>query len=156
MSSFLAIGDSGASITLPRWRSLCNRDPSLFLPLGWGFRLVGDVMPTKAVPTPQARVAARRASAARANARAAAPAPIIAEIRASGITTPYAIAAALTARGVLTARGYSFWMAGPVLSLLRRLDRLSAVALWVPKLRAKKARRRASVGFASQQGERHY
>src|SRR5262245_57895102 len=83
-------------------------------------------MPIEAVATPQARKAARRASAARADARAAALAPVIAEIRASGITTPYAIAAALTARGIPTARGHRFWLAGPVLSLLNRLDRLSA------------------------------
>jgi len=51
---------------------------------------------------------------------------VIAEIRASGITTPYAIAAALTARGIPTARGHRFWMTGPVSSLLKRLDRLSA------------------------------
>jgi hypothetical protein len=78
------------------------------------------------VVTPQAREAARRARAARADARAAALAPIIAEIRASGITTPYAIAAALTARGIPTARGHHFWLHGPVRDLLRRLDRLAA------------------------------
>ena len=48
--------------------------------------------------TPQAREAARRVAAARADARAAALAPVIAEIRATGITGAYAIAAALTAR----------------------------------------------------------
>jgi hypothetical protein len=83
-------------------------------------------MPIKAGATPEAREGARRVSAAQADARAAALAPIIAEIRASGITAPYAIAAALTARGIPTARGHSFWMAGPVRSLLNRLDRLSA------------------------------
>jgi hypothetical protein len=83
-------------------------------------------MPIKAGATPEAREAARRVSAAQADARAAALAPIIAEIRASGITAPYAIAAALTARGIPTARGHRFWMAGPVRSLLNRLDRLSA------------------------------
>jgi hypothetical protein len=50
--------------------------------------------------TPEAREAACRASVARADARAGALAPVIAEIRASGITEPYAIATALTARGV--------------------------------------------------------
>jgi hypothetical protein len=59
-------------------------------------------MPINAVPTQQAREAARRVSIARADARAAALAPVIAEIRTSGITAPYAIAAALTARGVPT------------------------------------------------------
>ena len=63
--------------------------------------------------------------AAKADARAAALAPVISEIRASGITAPYAIAAALTARGVPTARGHRFWMAGPVRNLLNRLNRLN-------------------------------
>ena len=83
-------------------------------------------MPINALAAPQAREAARRASAARADARAAALAPVIAEIQASGITAPYAIAAALTARGIPTARGHRFWLTGPVRSLLDRLDRLSA------------------------------
>ena len=86
-------------------------------------------MSIKAVPTPQARKAARRVSATRADAWAAALAPVIAEIRASGTTAPYAVAAALTARGIPTARGHRFWMAGPVRSLLNRLDRLSAAGL---------------------------
>jgi len=72
----------------------------------------------KAVATPEAREAARRVCAAQADARAAALAPVIAEMRATGITSPYAIAAALTARGIPTARGHRFWMAGPVRSLL--------------------------------------
>ena len=84
-------------------------------------------MAIKAVATPQAREAARRVSAARADARAVALAPVIAEIRASGITEPYAIAAALTARGVPTARELRFWGSGPVRNLLRHLDQLSAV-----------------------------
>jgi len=83
-------------------------------------------MAIKAVATPQAREAARRVCAAQADARAAALAPVIAEIRASGITEPYAIAAALTARGIPTARGHRFWTCGPVRSLLKRIDRLSA------------------------------
>src|SRR6516165_6120319 len=86
-------------------------------------------MPIKAGATPQAREAARRVCAAQAVARAVALAPIVAEIRASGVTTPYAIAAALTARGIPTARGHRFWMAGPVRNLLNRLDRLSAAGL---------------------------
>ena len=78
------------------------------------------------VATPQAREAGRRVSAARADARAVALAPVIAEIRATGITGAYAIAAALMARGVPTARGHRFWSDGTVRDLLRRLDRLSA------------------------------
>jgi hypothetical protein len=83
-------------------------------------------MAIKAVATPQAREAALRVCAAQADARAVALAPIIAELRARGITAPYAIAAALTERGIPTARGHRFWMAGPVRNLLNRLDRLSA------------------------------
>ena len=82
-------------------------------------------MGIKAVATPQAREAARRVCAAKADARAASLAPIIAEIRANGITAPYSIAAALTARGIPTARGHRFWMTGPVRNLLNRLDRLT-------------------------------
>src|SRR6516162_9388892 len=89
----------------------------------------GGAMPIKAVATPEARQAARRARLARDDAWAAALAPVIAEIRASGTTAPYAIASALTARGIPTARGHRFWMAGPVRSLLNRLDRLSAAGL---------------------------
>ena len=85
-------------------------------------------MPIKSVATPRGPQAARRAQA-RADAWAAALAPVIAEIRTSGTTAPYAIAAALTARGIPTARGHRFWMAGPVRGLLNRLDRLSAAGL---------------------------
>jgi hypothetical protein len=130
MSSFLAIRVPGASITLPRWKGHCSTPgPQPFPSVRLGFPLAGDVMPIKAVPTPQARKAARRACLARADAWAAPLAPVIAEIRASGTTAPYAIAAALTARGIPTARGHRFWMAGPVRSLLNRLDRLSAAGL---------------------------
>jgi hypothetical protein len=59
---------------------------------------------------------------------AAALAPIIAEIQASGITTPYAIAADLTRRGIPTARGHRFWLTSQVRSVLNRLDRLSLIA----------------------------
>jgi hypothetical protein len=100
------------------------QDPGLELPLA--SKSAGDEMATKAVATPQAREAARRVCMAQADARAVALAPVIREIRASGATTPYAIAAALTARGIPTARGHRFWMAGPVRSILVRLDRLSA------------------------------
>ena len=85
-------------------------------------------MPIKSVATPRGPQAARRAQA-RADAWAAALAPVIAEIRASGTTAPYAIASALTARGIPTARGHRFWLAGPVRGLLNRLDRLSAAGL---------------------------
>ena len=80
-------------------------------------------MAIKAMATPEARAAARKAAIARADERALALAPIMAEIRASGITTPYAIAAALTRRGIPTARGHRFWGDGTVRGVLSRLDR---------------------------------
>jgi hypothetical protein len=82
-------------------------------------------MGIKTVATPEAREAARRVSVAKADARAAALAPVIAEIRASGITTPYFIAAALTARGIPTPRGHRVWLDSQVRTILDRLDRLS-------------------------------
>ena len=82
-------------------------------------------MRPKKVATPQAREAGRLTSIAKANVRAAALAPAIAEIRASGIIGPHAIAAALTARGIPTARGHRFWQAAQVRNILDRLDRLS-------------------------------
>jgi hypothetical protein len=82
-------------------------------------------MAFKTVATPEAREAARRVVAANADARAIALAPVIAEIQASGITSPHAIAAALTARGIPTAREHRFWRSESVRKLLKRLDRLS-------------------------------
>jgi hypothetical protein len=63
-------------------------------------------------------------SKARADERDLVLAPIIAEIQATCITTPYSIAAALTRRGVPTARGYRVWTDCPVRNLLKRLDLL--------------------------------
>jgi hypothetical protein len=85
-------------------------------------------MAIKPGATPQAREAGWRACVAQADARAAALAQVIAEIRAGGITTPHAIAAALTARGIPTARGHRFWSDRPVRSLLNRVDRMAADA----------------------------
>jgi hypothetical protein len=65
-------------------------------------------------------------SKGRADERDLALAPIIGEIQATGITTPYSIASALTRRGVPTARGYRVWSDCPVRNLLKRLDRLAA------------------------------
>ena len=58
-------------------------------------------MPIGAMATPEAREGARGVCAAQADARA-----VVLEIRGSGITSPYAIAAALTARGIPTAKGH--------------------------------------------------
>jgi hypothetical protein len=65
---------------------------------------------------------------ARADEQAVALAPIIAEIQASGITTPYAIAAELMRGGIPTARGHRFWGGTQVRKMLERLDRLMARA----------------------------
>jgi hypothetical protein len=81
-------------------------------------------MAFSSIATPEAREAARRVTLARADERALALSPIIAEIRTSGITIPYAIAAALTQRSIPTARGHKFWLTAQVRSVLTRLDRL--------------------------------
>jgi hypothetical protein len=65
--------------------------------------------------------AGRRADMAKADARAAARAPTIAEIRASGVTTLYGIAAALNARNVPTVTGRGEWRAVQVGRVLARL-----------------------------------
>jgi hypothetical protein len=62
-----------------------------------------------------------RAHAANADARAAALAPTIAEIRASGITTLKGIARALNARNMPTASGRKTWQAVQVRRVLARL-----------------------------------
>jgi hypothetical protein len=68
-------------------------------------------------------------------------APIIAEIRASGITTPYAIAVALTQRGIPTARGHKFRLMSQV-RIIIRLDRLgSGQSAGVCRPRSKQAER---------------
>jgi hypothetical protein len=79
--------------------------------------------------TSKARNAGHEVSAARADARAIALAPVIAEIKASGIEEPYAVAAALTARGVRTARGHRHWGHMQASNLLLRLERLSVAGL---------------------------
>jgi len=76
------------------------------------------------VATPEARAAGRKVGKQRADARAMALAPVIADIKASGITTPYTIAAELVRRGIPTARGHRFWSSSVVGNVLKRLDRL--------------------------------
>jgi hypothetical protein len=75
---------------------------------------------------PEVGEAGRKTQTARANARALTLAPIIAEIQANDITRPHAIAAALTDRGVPTARGYRFWRGKDVRVVLDRLARLGS------------------------------
>jgi DNA invertase Pin-like site-specific DNA recombinase len=68
--------------------------------------------------------AATAALQARAEARAADLAPVVAEIRAQGIESQSGIAKALNARGVTTARG-KVWTNKQAAALLERLDRTS-------------------------------
>ena len=74
--------------------------------------------------TPEAAAAGREVGKQRADARAIALAPVIADIKATGITTPYTIAAELVRRGIPTARGHRYWGHGQAHNLLKRLDRL--------------------------------
>jgi hypothetical protein len=69
----------------------------------------------------EATEAGRKAHAANADARAAALAPIIAEIRASGTTSMRGIAMALNARNIATPTGRKTWQAVQVRRLLARL-----------------------------------
>ena len=64
---------------------------------------------------------ARAVRVARADARATDLAPLIAEPRASGVTTLQGIAAALNARKVPTPRGRGEWQAQQVRRVLARL-----------------------------------
>jgi hypothetical protein len=66
-------------------------------------------------------VAQLLARLARAAARAADLAPIIAELQASGARSLRAIAAGLNAHGVRTPCGIGEWQAGSVAQLLARL-----------------------------------
>jgi len=77
------------------------------------------------VATPEARAAGRKVGIQRADARAIALAPVITDIKAKGITTPYTIAAELVRRGIPTPRGHRFWRSSGVGDVLKRLDRLS-------------------------------
>jgi DNA invertase Pin-like site-specific DNA recombinase len=83
-----------------------------------GVKLGGD---RGARLTAKARQAGAAAVQARANARAADLAPIIAELQASGATSLRAIAAGLNERGVSTPRGTGEWQANTVKQLLARL-----------------------------------
>jgi hypothetical protein len=70
---------------------------------------------------PGAQQAASRTRIARAAARAADVAPIVAELQAAGVTSLNGIATALNARGVQTPRGRRHWYASQVARLLKRL-----------------------------------
>ena len=74
------------------------------------------------VPTAADVRAATDARKARAAARAADLAPIVASIRAEGVTSATGLAKALTERGIPTARGGSSWSAVQVQRLLATVD----------------------------------
>jgi DNA invertase Pin-like site-specific DNA recombinase len=69
----------------------------------------------------EAQEAGRMAQASRATARAADLAPVIAELRAAGITSLGALARALTARGIPTSRGGETWSPMQVARVMQRL-----------------------------------
>jgi hypothetical protein len=71
--------------------------------------------------TPQARAAARPAIVVQADTRARALAPMLAEIRATGVHSYSGIAAQLNAHGVPTARG-GRWAATQVRDIVLRLS----------------------------------
>jgi len=79
----------------------------------------------RAHATPEAAEVGRKTGIMRANGRALALAPIIAEIQGHGIMRPHAIAAALTDRGVPTALGCRFWTTSQVREVMDRLARLA-------------------------------
>jgi hypothetical protein len=65
--------------------------------------------------------AGRKVAIARADARAAELAPIVADMRRSGITSWYGIANELNKRGVPTATGKGIWEPAQVRRLMERL-----------------------------------
>ena len=65
--------------------------------------------------------AGRKTNIARADARASQLAPIVADIRASGITSWYSIAMELNKRGIPTATGRGIWEPGRVRRVMERL-----------------------------------
>jgi hypothetical protein len=71
--------------------------------------------------TPAAQRAGSEARIVRANQKVAELAPVIAELRAAGVTSLSGIAAALNARGVRTTWGHRHWYASQVAQLLKRL-----------------------------------
>ena len=74
------------------------------------------------VPTREDGLASAAVLKATAQAFAADLAPIIAELRAQGVTSLNAIAKALTEQGVPTARGSSTWTAAGVSRVLKLIE----------------------------------
>src|SRR5262245_811662 len=73
-------------------------------------------------PGAKMRAASRKALQARANARAADIAPVIAELQAGGAASLRAIADGLNAKGIPTARGDGTWSAVQVLRVLQQIS----------------------------------
>jgi hypothetical protein len=90
--------------------------------------------------TQKACAAALKANQARADARATELAPIIAELRASGATSAYAIAKALNERGIPTFTGRGLWGVTHIKQVLARLGLLRT-----PKTRAGRDTLRAAL-----------
>jgi hypothetical protein len=67
--------------------------------------------------------AGRKVNIARADARASQLAAVVADIRASGITSWYGIAMELNKRGVPTATGRGIWEPGRVRRVMERVER---------------------------------
>jgi hypothetical protein len=67
--------------------------------------------------------AGRKVNIARADTRASLLAPIVADIRASGVTSWYGIAKELNMRGVPTATGRGIWEPGQVRRVMERAGR---------------------------------
>jgi hypothetical protein len=65
--------------------------------------------------------AARTVAMVRADARASQLAPVVAELRRSGITSWYGIARELNRRGIPTASGRGIWDPGQVRRMMDRL-----------------------------------
>jgi hypothetical protein len=86
-------------------------------------------MPTGRHTGHRAPSIADKARSARANQVANELAPVIAELRAGGVTSLYGIAAALEERHIPTPGGSGHWHAAQVSRLLKRL---AARARWMP------------------------
>jgi hypothetical protein len=79
-------------------------------------------------PTREARIKGNQAHSERADARAAELAPVLTKLQASGITSPRALATALTARNIPTPSRRGPWSDTVVRRVLKRIKRLEDAA----------------------------
>jgi hypothetical protein len=79
-------------------------------------------------PTREARIKGNQAHSERADARAAELAPVLTKLQASGITSPRALATALTARNIPTPSRRGPWSDPVVRRVLKRIKRLEDAA----------------------------